>query len=191
VGATYRGTHVGGGSICFTVTPGWTGVISFLITDVLGDVCNFTWAHRRYPSPLPIANRSFSEAGGPSGSFPSDRGAQGTTVVTGGSPVCTSGPVSWTAITDGTPPWAVPPSPPPPPTRSPQRRARCVVPKLRGKTVLAARSTLIRARCRLGGVARVYSKAKRGRIVGQTKRPGARLPVGTRIGVRVSRGRRR
>jgi beta-lactam-binding protein with PASTA domain len=34
-------------------------------------------------------------------------------------------------------------------------------------------------------------RAKAGRIIGQSRRPGARLARGTRINVAVSRGRRR
>jgi subtilisin family serine protease len=69
---------------------------------------------------------------------------------------------------------------------------RCVVPKLKGKTVVAARKALKARRCALGRVKRAYSaKVKKGRIVSQTKRPGARLKRGTKVGVVVSRGARR
>jgi subtilisin family serine protease len=184
VGGTYRGTHSGGrGSVCLTVTPGWTGVISFLITDIPGNVCDFLWAHSRPSAPIPITNRSFS-FGNLNGSFPSDRGAQGTTVISGGFPVCTTGIVSWTATTDGTPPWVVPPRRP--------TQARCVVPSVKGKTVARARRMLASRRCALGRVTRAYSRrVRRGKIIAQSRRPGARLPRGTRVNVRVSRGRRR
>jgi subtilisin family serine protease len=191
VGATYRGTHSGGrGSVCLTVTPGWTGVISFLITDIPGNICTFLWSHSRAPTPIPISNRAFS-AGTLNGSFPSDRGAQGTTVISSGFPVCTTGSVSWTATTDGTPPWAVPPAPPPLPPRQPVQ-ARCVVPNVKGKTVARARAMLRARRCALGRVRRAYSgRVSRGKIISQSRRPGARLPRGTRVNVLVSRGRRR
>jgi beta-lactam-binding protein with PASTA domain len=46
-------------------------------------------------------------------------------------------------------------------------------------------------RCALGKISRTYStKVKKGRIISQSRRPGARLPRGTRVGVGVSRGRR-
>lgn len=181
-----------------TVTPGWTGVISFLVTDVPGNICNFLWAHRRYPAPLPIFNRTFNEAGGLSGSFPTDRGAQGTIIVSGGFPTCTA-VVNWTATTDGTPPWVTPPAPPPAPPApppSPQPRppaqVRCVVPNVKGKTVPAARKQLTARRCALGKISRKYSpKVKKDRIIGQSRPPGARLPRATRVNVVVSRGRRR
>jgi PASTA domain len=180
------------------VTPGWTGVISFLITDVAGDTCNFLWAHRRYFIPLPIVNRSFDEPNVLTGSFSTDRGAQGTIVVTASTPPCTTGPVTWTATTDGTPPWLIPPPPPPPPPPPspppvrPPTRARCVVPNVKGKTVAQARRLLASKRCGLGRVRRAYSaKIKRGRIISQSRRPGTQLPRGTRVGVMVSRGRRR
>lgn len=79
-------------------------------------------------------------------------------------------------------------SPPPPP---PAAAARCVVPALRGKTLARARALLAARHCRLGRVGRSYSRVRRGRVVAQAKRPGARLPRGTKVGVVVSRGRRR
>jgi hypothetical protein len=91
------------------------------------------------------------------------------------------------------PPPPAPPPPPPPP--SPPRRpaiARCVVPNVKGKTVPAARGLLRAKRCALGRVTQAYStKARRGRIISQSRRPGAHLPRGTKVNVKVSRGRRR
>jgi Zn-dependent metalloprotease len=88
------------------------------------------------------------------------------------------------------PPPASPP-PPPPPTRPPAP-ARCVVPNVRGKTLAQARRMLTSRRCRLGRVSRAYSvRMGRGKIVRQSRRPGVRLPRGTRVNVVVSRGRRR
>jgi subtilisin family serine protease len=88
-----------------------------------------------------------------------------------------------------------PPPPPPPPLPPPQiqvTQARCVVPKVRGKTVAQARRLLSTRRCRLGRVARVYSRrVKKGKIVSQGRRPAARLARGTKVNVVVSRGRRR
>jgi hypothetical protein len=74
--------------------------------------------------------------------------------------------------------------------RVPQQ-VSCLVPRLKGKTLKKARSTLSRARCRLGKVLRVRSARRAGVIVGQTPRPGTRLRAGGRVSVRVSKGRRR
>lgn len=87
-----------------------------------------------------------------------------------------------------------PPSPPPAPQPQPRppAQARCVVPRLKGKTVAKARRLLGASKCRLGRVTRAYStKVSSGRILSQSRRPGARLPRGTRVNVIVSRGRRR
>jgi ABC-type oligopeptide transport system substrate-binding subunit len=94
------------------------------------------------------------------------------------------------------PPPPAPPPPPPPPAPQPQPRppaqVRCVVPNVKGKTLAAARSALARGRCRLGRVTRAYSaKVRVGKIISQSRRPGARLPRGTRVNVIVSRGKRR
>lgn len=63
----------------------------------------------------------------------------------------------------------------------------CVVPKLIGLTVSAAKSALAERNCRLGRVEHVTAKAKRGRIVRQGLRVGARRPAGTAVGVDVAK----
>jgi bacillolysin len=65
------------------------------------------------------------------------------------------------------------------------RVVRCVVPRLRGKTVTQARRLLVARRCRLGRVTRRPSRLRKKRVVSQSRRPGARLPRGTRIGIVV------
>jgi subtilisin family serine protease len=67
---------------------------------------------------------------------------------------------------------------------------RCIVPRLKGKTLAAARTALKRAGCKLGPVKRVRSRVRKGRIVAQ--RPAAGRPVGkgTPVVVTISRGRR-
>jgi PASTA domain-containing protein len=71
------------------------------------------------------------------------------------------------------------------------RQRRCVVPRLVGKSLKAARKSLAKARCRLGSVRRTRSKRRVGMIVAQRPKPGTRLRVGGRVNVRVSLGRRR
>ena len=72
-----------------------------------------------------------------------------------------------------------------------QRRPRaCVVPRLRGRSLAAARAALVRGGCRLGSVRRVGSRVRRGTVVGQRSRPGARLPFGAHVDLQVSRGTR-
>jgi ABC-type oligopeptide transport system substrate-binding subunit len=89
------------------------------------------------------------------------------------------------------PPAPLPPPASPPPARPPAQ-ARCVVPNVRGKTVTQARRMLVARRCALGKVTRAYSaKVKLGRIISQSRKPGVRLPRGTRVRVLVSRGKRR
>jgi subtilisin family serine protease len=70
--------------------------------------------------------------------------------------------------------------------------ARCVVPNVKRKTVVAARKALKARRCALGAVKKAYSaKVKKGRVISQSRRPGLRLKRGTKVGVVVSRGARR
>ena len=67
----------------------------------------------------------------------------------------------------------------------------CVVPKVTGMTLSAARSAITRAGCRVGRVTRRSSSAAANRVVGQAPRAGTQRPRGTRVNVTVSRGRRR
>ena len=73
---------------------------------------------------------------------------------------------------------------PPPP--------QCVVPNVRGKTLLLARRSVTRGRCEVGRVSRKLSKrVEQGRVISQSRRPGLRLPAGSRINVVISKGRPR
>jgi serine protease AprX len=90
------------------------------------------------------------------------------------------------------PPTPPPPPPPPPPVRPPTPVVRCVVPNVKRKTVARARRMLVARRCVLGRVKRTYSaRIKQGWVISQSRRPGLRLPRGTRVNVVVSRGKRR
>jgi Ca2+-binding RTX toxin-like protein len=90
------------------------------------------------------------------------------------------------------PPSPPPPAPPPPPPPSPPRtQLRCVVPNVKGKTLAQARRLLASKRCALGRVTKAYSqKVKKGRVISQRPAAGRRLPRGTKVQVKVSRGRR-
>jgi thermitase len=85
------------------------------------------------------------------------------------------------------------PAPPaaPQPTQRQPALVRCVVPRLAGRTIPQARRMLATRHCALGRTTRTFSPKGRGRIVRQSRRPGAQLPSGTRVNLVVSRGRRR
>jgi Ca2+-binding RTX toxin-like protein len=93
------------------------------------------------------------------------------------------------------PPPAPPPpatQPPPPPARGPTRRPGCVVPRLQGKTLVAARRALTKSRCRAGKVKLSYSaRVRRGRVIAQRPGAGKRLSAGARVNLTVSRGAKR
>ena len=68
----------------------------------------------------------------------------------------------------------------------------CTVPKVRLKTVKAAKRAISNGLCGLGGVRRAYSAVvAKGRVLSVTPRPGTVLPTGGQVGLIVSRGRRR
>ncbi|HET7856759.1 MAG TPA: FG-GAP-like repeat-containing protein [Gaiellaceae bacterium] len=70
-------------------------------------------------------------------------------------------------------------------------RPSCVVPRLLGRTVPAARPILTASRCTVGRVTRRWARARRGRIVAQRPQAGTRLPTGASVALTVSRGPRR
>lgn len=82
----------------------------------------------------------------------------------------------------------VPPAPAPAPVSAPAPQAvpRCVVPKLKGKSLKRSTRLLRRAGCRVGRVKRVKSKKRPGTVVRQRVAAGTRLPRGARIGVSVA-----
>ena len=72
----------------------------------------------------------------------------------------------------------------------PAKPKRCVVPKLAGKTVAAARRALRRAGCTLGKTTKRRStKVRAGRVVSSNPKRGAHRRHGTRVALVVSRGR--
>ena len=81
-----------------------------------------------------------------------------------------------------------PPAATPPPTAA-TAVVHCVVPRLIGSTLKAAKGKLTRAHCRLGKVAKAKSKRKRGTVIAQKPKPLRILPRGARVGVTLSRGR--
>lgn len=68
--------------------------------------------------------------------------------------------------------------------------AGCLVPNVKGKTVSAAKTRLIAAKCSLGSVKATFSNAKKGRVVKQSQRAGSHLALNARVNLVVSRGRK-
>jgi PASTA domain len=73
-------------------------------------------------------------------------------------------------------------------TRRASRKQFCVVPRVRGKKLAAARRAIRRAKCRVGHVRKTRSQRPSGRVLAQTPRPGKRLALGTKVNLVVSRG---
>jgi PASTA domain/FG-GAP repeat len=68
----------------------------------------------------------------------------------------------------------------------------CLVPKVKKKTLPAAKRTIARANCRVGQIRRAHStRVKRGRVISQKPKPGRVLPRGGKVNLVVSRGRKR
>jgi hypothetical protein len=84
--------------------------------------------------------------------------------------------------------FAPPPAPPAPPPPASSARNMCVVPPVRGRKLARARVLLRRAHCSVGKVTRARSRVKRGVVLRQRPRAGARRPRGAKVALRVSRG---
>lgn len=70
--------------------------------------------------------------------------------------------------------------------------AQCVVPRVRGKSLAAAKGALRRAHCGVGTVKTVRSSSvPAGRVIAQSRAAGRRLEAGARVSLTVSKGRRR
>jgi hypothetical protein len=81
-----------------------------------------------------------------------------------------------------TPPVVMPPVVTPPVVTPPVRaKPRCVVPKLARFTRAGARKRLLKAHCALG---KVTGRAG-GRVSTQSRRPGTKLPAGTKVAIRL------
>jgi hypothetical protein len=74
-------------------------------------------------------------------------------------------------------------------TRRATRKPVCIVPRVTGKKLAAARRSIRKAHCVVGRVRRARSRRPSGRVVAQSLRPGLRRPMGTKVNVVVSRGR--
>jgi uncharacterized delta-60 repeat protein len=70
-------------------------------------------------------------------------------------------------------------------------KAVCVVPKVKGKTLGAAKRAIRKASCSVDKVTKAFSaKVKKGRVIAQTPRPGKRLAAGSKVKLTVSKGKR-
>jgi hypothetical protein len=70
-------------------------------------------------------------------------------------------------------------------------RKRCVVPKLRGKRLPAAKSALRKAHCTIGRITRRRSSTvRRGKVISSRPKAGSPHRAGTKVAITVSRGRR-
>jgi serine protease AprX len=66
----------------------------------------------------------------------------------------------------------------------------CVVPRVRGATVAAAKRTVVRRHCSVGRVTRAFSaRVRTGRVISQKPRAGERRANGAKVNLVVSRGR--
>lgn len=63
----------------------------------------------------------------------------------------------------------------------------CVVPRLRGKTLAAAKRALKKAHCAIGKITKRVSKKRPGRVISQSRKPGRKLGNGAKVGVVLAR----
>jgi hypothetical protein len=67
---------------------------------------------------------------------------------------------------------------------------KCLVPKVKGKTLAAAKRAIKSHHCRVGTIKRATSRTvKKGHVISQKPRPGRRLRRGAKVNLVVSKGR--
>lgn len=76
---------------------------------------------------------------------------------------------------------------PPSPIVGPGGTAKCVVPKLKGKKLSAAKKALKKAHCTLGKVRTARSSNKPGTVIKQSVKAGQRRAAGAKVGVTVAK----
>ena len=76
------------------------------------------------------------------------------------------------------------------PSRRASRQVFCVVPRVQGKRLPAARRSIRAAHCALGRMRHAGSARPLGRVIAQSPRPGLRRPAGTKVNLVVSKGQR-
>ena len=67
----------------------------------------------------------------------------------------------------------------------------CVVPRLKRKTLAAAKRLIRAARCSVGSIRRAYSRTRKGKVISQGPAPGTRLTRGGKVRLVVSRGKKK
>jgi hypothetical protein len=84
------------------------------------------------------------------------------------------------------------PSKPPKPPKKPKPKpgAKCVVPKLAGDTLAAAKAALTKAHCAVGKVAQRKSKTvAKGHVISSSPGAGTKRPAGTMVNLTTSNGK--
>ena len=76
-------------------------------------------------------------------------------------------------------------------TFTPQSSAPiCLVPKVKGKTLAAAKSALTQAHCKTGKVTKKFSKVKKGHVISQSPKPGTNRAAGAKVNLVISKGKK-
>ncbi|MGA2470914.1 MAG: PASTA domain-containing protein [Solirubrobacteraceae bacterium] len=70
---------------------------------------------------------------------------------------------------------------------APTTTATCVVPKLHGKTLAVARTSLTKSHCALGRITHRRAAGRAGVVVSQSPKPGTKLRAGSKVAIVISR----
>jgi hypothetical protein len=69
--------------------------------------------------------------------------------------------------------------------------AKCIVPKVKGKKLAAAKSALRKKHCAPGKVTKAFSSKKKGTVISQKPGPGTKLARGGKVNLKVSKGKKK
>jgi ELWxxDGT repeat protein len=78
-----------------------------------------------------------------------------------------------------------------PTLQAPYPATRCTVPKVVGLAERAADKALLTAGCAEGKLKKIGSRKPKGRVLSQSRAPGSKLPIGTKVNLVLSGGRKR
>jgi hypothetical protein len=179
-GGTNDGAFFGGGFGIFPTQP-LAANTTYRVVLTGGTVTDQS-THTDYPIP---ANYSWCFSTGASYAVSADCAAPTTAGQEPSTPNASSAPNFTTppAAAGGPAPVA------PIPLKGYPRVRHCVVPKLAGKSLKAAKKKILAAGCKVGKVTKTDGpKRKKGKAVHQSVKPGKTLPAGSKVAVTIDKG---
>ena len=187
------------GLITGTPTTAWSGNVTVEATDATtaSGSTSFSWKVTAPQETLTVTKSgpgsgaiTSSPAGISCGPTCSHAYTKGTTVTLTAAPAGGSSFTGWSGACSGTGTCSITMDTAASANAMFGLRRFCLVPKVTGLKLKAARGKLKRASCRTGKVTHRHSRTKKGHVITQTPRPKRHLPDGAKVSLVVSSGKR-